>query len=85
MHCNTRFSHQAIVRGAIALMTAGCRDFADIEKFSGDAMFSHLVGKDVLSQETFRQRLDQLAQTDWTPVTDSFSYFTPAAVEGKSH
>lgn len=33
VHCNTRFSHQAIVRSAIGLMTAGCCDFADIEKF----------------------------------------------------
>lgn len=24
VHCNTRFSHQTIVRSAIGLMTAGC-------------------------------------------------------------
>lgn len=70
VHCNTRFSHQAIVRGAIGLMTAGCCDFADIEKFSGDAMFRHLAGKDIPSQETFRQRMNLLSETNWTPVVD---------------
>ena len=45
-----------IVCGAIGLMTAGCCDFANIEKFSDDAMFRHLVRKDIPSQETFRQR-----------------------------
>ncbi|MCQ2317279.1 MAG: IS1380 family transposase [Bacteroidales bacterium] len=71
VRCNTRFPHQGIVRGAIGLMTAGCCDFADIEKFSGDAMFRHLVGKDIPSQETFRQRLNQLALADWMPLVDS--------------
>jgi len=69
-HCNTRFSHQGIVRGAIGLMTAGCCDFADIEKFSGDAMFRHLTGNEIPSQETFRQRLNQLAASGWMPVVD---------------
>ena len=73
VRCNTRFSHQAIVRSAIGLMTAGCCDFADIEKFSGDAMFRHLVGKDISSQETFRQRMNQLAETGWTQVVDSIA------------
>ena len=73
VHCNTRFSHQAIVRGAIGLMTAGCCDFADIKKFSGEAMFRHLVGKDIPSQETFRQRLNQLALIGWTPVVDDMA------------
>ena len=73
VRCNTRFPHQGIVRGAIGLMTAGCCDFADIEKFSGDAMFRHLVGKDISSQETFRQRMNQLAETGWTQVVDSIA------------
>ena len=73
VRCNTRFSHQGIVRGAIGLMTAGCCDFADIEKFSGDAMFRHLVGKAIPSQETFRQRLNQLALADWMPVVDDIA------------
>lgn len=70
VHCNTRFSHQTIVRSAIGLMTAGCCDFADIEKFCGDAMFRHLVGQDIPSQETFRQRMNLLSETSWTPVVD---------------
>jgi len=69
-HCNTRFSHQSIVRCAIGLMTAGCCDFADIEKFGGDAMFRHLAGKEIPSQETFRQRLNLLSAAAWTPVVD---------------
>ena len=52
-------------------MTAGYCDFADIEKFCGDFMFRHLVGKDIPSQETFRQRPDRLAATDWTLIVDS--------------
>ena len=51
-------------------MTAGCCDFADIEKFSGDAMFRHLVGKEIPSQETFRQRMNLLSETSWTQVVD---------------
>ena len=51
-------------------MPSGCCDFADIEKFSGDAVFRHLVGKDIPSQETFRQRMNQLSETSWTQVVD---------------
>ena len=71
VRCNTRFSHQGIVRCAVGLMTAGCSSFADIEKFGGDAMFRHLAGQDIPSQETFRQRLNQLALADWMPLVDS--------------
>ena len=31
---NARFSHQAIVRALVRILSAGCGNFADIEKFS---------------------------------------------------
>ncbi len=46
VRCNTPLP-AGNVRNDFGLMTAGGGDIADIEKFSGDAMFRHLVGLDL--------------------------------------
>ena len=68
---NVRFSQQGIVRSAIGLMTAGCCDYADVEKFREDALFQHLVADAIPSQESFRQRLELLGGKAWTSIVDS--------------
>lgn len=68
--CNARFSHQAIVRALVGLLSAGCSNFADIEKFSEDPVFLHLVGESLPSQESFRQRINLLAGANWLPLVD---------------
>src|SRR5574344_1702043 len=59
---NSLYPTSAIVRSGIGLMAAGDSGYADIEKFRSDFLFRRLVGGDVPSQETFRQRLDALAE-----------------------
>ena len=59
---NSCYQTSAIVRSAIGLMTAGNSSYADIEKFRSDFLFRRLAGGSVPSQETFRQRLDALAE-----------------------
>ena len=71
--CNTRFSAQVMVRSAIGLMTAGSNNFVDVEKFRGDVLFRRLLDNAVPSQETFRQRLNLLAQKEWMPLIDQMS------------
>lgn len=72
-HCNARFSQQGIVRSAIGLMTAGCCDYADVEKLREDALFQHLVAEAIPSQESFRQRLELLGGKAWTSVVDAIN------------
>ena len=54
---NARFSHQAIVRALVGLLSAGCGNFADIEKFSDAPVFLSPVGEGLPSQKYFRQRI----------------------------
>ena len=54
---NARFSHQAIVRVFVGLLSAEGGNFADIEKFSDDPVFLPPVGEGFPSQESFRQRI----------------------------
>ncbi len=68
---NSLYPTSAIVRSGIGLMAAGDSGYADIEKFRSDFLFRRLVGGDVPSQETFRQRLDALAEGDWRSVLDA--------------
>ena len=68
---NVQFSHQTIVRSVIAMMAAGCCNFADVEKLGCDSMFQQLVGEDIPSQESLRQRLNMLANRPWRPIVDA--------------
>ena len=68
---NSCYSTSAIVRSAIGLMTAGNSSYADIEKFRSDFLFRRLAGGSVPSQETFRQRLDALAEKEWQRILDA--------------
>lgn len=54
---NARFSHQAIVRALVGLLSAGCGNFAAIEKFSDAPVFLSPVGEGLPSQKYFRQRI----------------------------
>ncbi|MGI6356771.1 MAG: IS1380 family transposase [Lentisphaeria bacterium] len=68
---NSCYPTSAIVRSAIGLMTAGNSSYADIEKFRSDFLFRRLAGGSVPSQETFRQRLDALAEKEWQRILDA--------------
>ncbi|MFA6816524.1 MAG: transposase [Lentisphaeria bacterium] len=55
----------------IGLMTAGNSNYADIEKFRPDFLFRKVAGSSVPSQETYRQRLDALAEKDGQRILDA--------------
>lgn len=58
------------MRALVGLLSAGCGNFADIEKFSDDPVFLRPVGEALPSQESFRQCIDLLAGAGWTPLAD---------------
>jgi len=68
---NSCYSTSVIVRSTIALMTAGNSNYADIEKFRSDFLFRKVAGGNVPSQETYRQRLNALAEKDWQRILDA--------------
>lgn len=59
----------SIVRCMLLMMSAGCCDYVDIEDFASDILFKKAAGV-IPSQETLRQRLERLSQTDWQPTLD---------------
>ena len=67
---NSSYSTSTIVRSTIGLMTAGNSSYADIEKFRSDFLFRKVAGDKIPSQETYRQRLDALAEKDWQRILD---------------
>ena len=68
---NSCYLASAIARSVIGLMTAGNCNYADVEKFRSDFLFRQVVGGDVPSQESLRQRLDALAKKDWRHILDA--------------
>ena len=69
---NALYGAGTVIRAMIALMTVGECDYTSIEKYSNDFLFRRLVGTErIPSQETFRQRLEQLARgKGWQGVAD---------------
>lgn len=68
---NSCYSTSVIVRSTIGLMTAGNSNYSDVEKFRSDFLFRKVAGGNVPSQETYRQRLDALAEKDWQRILDA--------------
>ncbi len=57
-----RTSHSGILKTAAGLLTLGRSDFADVEYFRQDRLFREALGVlQVASEETLRQRLDDIA------------------------
>ena len=57
-----RTSHSCILKSAATLMALGRNDYADIEYFREDPLFADVLGlSHVPSEETLRQRLDDIA------------------------
>ena len=65
-----RHGSEAVVRGMLLLMCAGCPNYADVEKFRDDCLFRAALGGRVPSEATLRQRLDALADAEWREVVD---------------
>ena len=68
---NASYSMSGIVRAMVGLMTAGECDFASIDKFRHDWLFTHLTGEPLPSEATFRQRLASLARRSWQNTLDA--------------
>ena len=56
-----RFPHSRAVVSSVLLASLGLNDYTDIEEFSCDPVFLDAAGGAVPSEETYRQRLEQLA------------------------
>lgn len=55
-------SHQSILKSVLGLFCQGRSDYADIEAFRDDPLFKDALGlESVPSQETLRQRVDEMA------------------------
>ena len=61
-------SHGAAVACAVCLAALGQNDYADLEGYAGDPVFVESVGGRLPSQETFRQRIDQLCEAAGLPA-----------------
>ena len=62
-----RTSHSGILNSAATLMALGRNDYADIEYFREDPLFKDVLGlTHVPSEETLRQRLDDIAMANET-------------------
>jgi len=60
-----RTPHSGILKTAAGLLVLGRSDFADVELFRDDPLFRDALGLDsVPSEETLRQRLDDIALND---------------------
>ena len=60
-----RTSHSGILKAAAGLLVLGRSDFADVELFRDDPLFRDALGLDsVPSEETLRQRLDDIARSN---------------------
>jgi len=67
---NSCYLTSTIVRNTISLMTAGNSSYGDIEKFRSDFLFRKVAGGKISSQETYRQRLNGLAEKDGQHILD---------------
>lgn len=68
---NVKFSTSSIVQCAVGIMAAGNCNYADIEKYQNDSLFRRLSGGNVPSQESFRQRLEAIAENEWKTYLDA--------------
>ena len=57
-----RVGNQTVVRTSVLLSALGLNDYSDVEAFHADPVFLEAAGGRLPSQETFRQRIDQLGE-----------------------
>ena len=67
---NVKYSNVDIVRTALALMCLRNSDFADVDQFQDDGLFSQAISRHVPGEAVFRQRLERLAGPGNDPDAD---------------
>lgn len=66
-----RHTNQGIIRSNILLGVMGKSSYCDISRHESDSLFAHVLGGNVASQETYRQRLEKIAESNtFYPIID---------------